>query len=84
MCDTNCFKIKPIDANLEFNCLKPYIKIIINIIDKKSYIYLVKRFSRTVKEQCRYISYSLPFSFILVLLTVDIMCNAITNLNIFL
>ena len=51
MCAINSFDIKSIDATLEFNCLKPYLLGLINLIDKDSHARAAKRAMRIVKER---------------------------------
>ena len=54
-----------------------------NIINKNFHAYLAERSIRTVKERCHYTVQSLSFSYFLAPLLVNIICNIISNLNIF-
>ena len=80
---TNGFNIKNINADLEFNCLKPHLPVPMNIIDKDSHVHPAERSIRTVKERARCTVQSLPFSYHPFLLTAAIMYDSISNLNIF-
>ena len=49
-CTTNGFETQSMDADIEFNCLKPHLPMLINTIDKNFHVHLPERSIYTAKE----------------------------------
>ena len=50
ICTTDGFKTQSMDADIEFNCLKPHLPTLINTIDKNFHLHLAERSIYTTKE----------------------------------
>ena len=75
------FNIVLIDVDLKFECVKLYLLINTNIIDKDSHMYLAKRYFIIVKERCRFTAQNLLFSMYPKILALTIVFEVNGNLN---